>query len=89
MPLSIAASKGALWLRAILPAKYPYQAPIFQIIKAKVVHTHLDDQMRVNHPALVDWNPKSSLLHAIKEVHKVFNDSPPKLAKKEQKAQEE
>ena len=43
VPLSIAASKGALWLRAILPAKYPYQAPIFQIIKAKVVHTHLDD----------------------------------------------
>ena len=45
--------------------------------------------MRVNHPALVDWNPKSSLLHAIKEVHKVFNENPPKLAKKEQKAAEE
>ena len=49
VPLSIQASKGALWMCVILPGKYPYQAPICQIIKAKVVHKFLDDQMRVVH----------------------------------------
>ena len=65
----------------ILPGKYPYQAPICQIIKAKVVHKFLDDQMRVVHQSLVNWDPKTSLVQVIKEIHREFNDEPPKLKK--------
>lgn len=88
VPLTINKSKGALWVLVILPAKYPYQAPLIQVIKAKVVHKHLDSHMRVTHPLLDSWTNKSSLLDVIRTIHQEFNNSPPQLDKGQAKAEE-
>lgn len=88
VPLTINKSKGALWVLVILPAKYPYQGPIIQVIKAKVVHKHLDSHMRVTHPCLDSWTNKSSLLDAVRTIHQEFNKDPPQLDKGQAKAEE-
>ena len=88
VPLTINKSKGALWVLVILPAKYPYQAPLIQIIKAKVVHKHLDSHMGITHPLLDNWTNKSSLLDVIRTVHQEFNSSPPQLDRGQAKAEE-
>lgn len=88
VPLQINSSKGALWILVILPAKYPYQAPLIQVAKAKVVHRYLDANMRVIHPSLNDWTQKSNLLSAIKQIHDSFNSDPPKLAQKASETEE-
>ena len=72
----------------ILPQKYPYQAPILQIIKAQVVHKYLDDGLRVTHPVVLQWSAKSSLLETIKKIHQEFNTEPPQLAKNSKKQEE-
>ena len=65
-----------------LPAdKYPYQAPVIEVVKAQVCHRYLDDNMWVTHPALKNWTQKSSLLDVIKQIHREFNSGPPQLAK--------
>lgn len=81
VPLSISASKGNLWILVILPARYPVQKPIIQILNAKVVHKYIGKNYQVNHPVLSNWSQQSSLLFAIKSIHTEFDKSPPQLDK--------
>lgn len=93
VPLSIAASKGSLWVLVILPARYPMQKPIIQILKAKVTHKYIGKNYQINHPVLTNWTQQSSLLFAIRSIHTEFDKTPPQLEKKaameEEKAPQE
>lgn len=82
VPLSIAASKGSLWVLVMLPARYPMQRPIIQIMNAKVSHKYIGKNYQVNHPVIVNWTQQSSLLFAIRSIHTEFNKTPPQLEKK-------
>lgn len=82
VPLSISASKGNLWILVILPARYPLQKPIVQILNAKVTHKYIGKNYQVNHPVIINWTQQSSLLFAIRSIHGDFDKSPPQLEKK-------
>jgi myosin heavy subunit len=92
VPLSISASKGNLWVLVILPARYPIQKPIIQILNAKVCHKFIGKNYQINHPMVANWTQQSSLLFALKSIHSEFDKCPPQLEKKaaneEQKASE-
>lgn len=93
VPLSIAASKGSLWILVILPSRYPIQKPIIQILNAKVTHKYIGKNYQINHPVITNWSQQSSLLFAIRSIHSDFDKSPPQLeknaAREEEKAPEE
>ena len=81
VPLKIGKSKGALWILVILPQNYPSIKPIIQIINAKVQHEYIDDNYRVIHPILDEWNSNSSLIEVIETIHVSFDSNPPQLKK--------
>ena len=81
VPLKISASKGNLWVLVILPARYPIQKPIIQILNAKVSHAYIGKNYQINHPVLTNWSQQSSLLFAIRSIHAEFDKSPPQLEK--------
>ena len=81
VPLHIKKSRGALWLLVVLPANYPNQVPIFQIINAKVEHEYIDDSFIVRHPILEEWDSNSSLTKAVVKVNEDFDNDPPQLKK--------
>uniref|UniRef100_A0A7S3NTB2 VPS37 C-terminal domain-containing protein n=1 Tax=Euplotes crassus TaxID=5936 RepID=A0A7S3NTB2_EUPCR len=83
VPLKISASKGNLWVLVILPARYPIQKPIIQILNAKVGHQYIGKNFQVNHPSLTNWTQQSSLLFAIRSIHSEFDKTPPQLIKDE------
>ena len=89
VPLSISASKGNLWVLVILPARYPVQKPIIQILNAKVTHKYISPHnYQINHPVLTNWSQQSSLLFAIRSIHADFDKHPPQLEKKSQVEEE-
>lgn len=79
VPLRISASKGNLWVLVILPARYPIQKPIIQILNAKVAHTYIGKNYQITHPSLTNWTQQSSLLFAIRSIHSAFDKTPPQL----------
>ena len=81
VPLKITKSKGALWVLVILPIDYPSMKPIIQIINAKVSHEFIDDDYKVVHPLLDEWNKNSSLSEVLSKIHEEFERDPPKLRK--------
>lgn len=81
VPLKISKSKGALWILVILLENYPEQAPIIQVINARVWHEYIDDAYRVRHPTLENWSRESSLVKAITEINEEFDKAPPQLKK--------
>eukprot|EP00345_Euplotes_harpa_P012447 CAMPEP_0168336500 /NCGR_PEP_ID=MMETSP0213-20121227/11580_1 /TAXON_ID=151035 /ORGANISM="Euplotes harpa, Strain FSP1.4" /LENGTH=182 /DNA_ID=CAMNT_0008341707 /DNA_START=196 /DNA_END=744 /DNA_ORIENTATION=+ len=52
-----------------------------QVINAQVAHEHIDDDFRIVHKLLDDWNENSSLLTVVKKIHEEFEKDPPKLKK--------
>ncbi|CAI2378171.1 unnamed protein product [Moneuplotes crassus] len=64
----------------VLPARYPEQRPIMQIIKAKVSHRYIGENYQIYHPSLDNWTQQSSLLFAIRAIHSEFDRVPPQLA---------
>ena len=86
VPLKITKSKGALWVLVILPIDYPAMKPIFQIINAKVSHEFIDDDYKIVHPSLDDWNKNSSLCETLAKIHEEFESDPPKLRKSSQES---
>lgn len=81
VPLKISASKGNLWVLVILPARYPIQKPIIQILNAKVSHKYIGKNYQISHPVLTNWTQQSSLLFAIRSIHSEFDKTPPQLVK--------
>lgn len=84
VPLKISASKGNLWVLVILPARYPIQKPIIQILNAKVSHAYIGKNYQINHPSLTNWTQQSSLLFAIRSIHSEFDKTPPQLVKEDE-----
>ena len=87
VPLKITKSKGALWVLIILPIDFPEMKPIFQIINAKVTHKIIDNDYKVVHPSLDEWNKNSSLFETLKKIHDVFESEPPILKKNSSESQ--